>query len=120
MGIVFVSAAVILRIPSVSSEILVEAVRSRHYGIAKTLVITGANPNSKMNDDSGRSLLHLVSASGDVDMIHFLVRHGAEVDLRATFGVTPRAEAQMAHQTEAERVLVEYGAVPVPPDLHVP
>jgi ankyrin repeat protein len=104
----------------ISGPLLIEAVRSEHYAAAKLLVLLGADVDARMDDDSARSSLHLAAAAGNTDIIHFLIRHGASVDLRATFGVTPRAEAQIFHQAEAERVLVTYGAQPVPPDLHVP
>ena len=103
-----------------SSHLLIQSSLKNCTAAAKVLVILGAPVNARMPDDSRRSVLHLAAANGNVGLIRFLIQHGAAVDARATFGVTPRAEAEMAGHAEAERVLASYGAQPVPPDLHVP
>lgn len=120
--IVLVTSATLLTLSfrAASSHLLIRAALNDCTVAVKVLVILGAPVDARMDDDSRRSVLHLAAANGNVGLIHFLIQHGAVVDARATFGVTPRAEAEMAGRADAERVLASYAAQPVPPDLHVP
>ena len=120
--IVLVTSAALLTVSfrAASSHLLMRAALNNRAAAAKLLVALGAPVDAQMHDDSRRSVLHLAAANGNVGLIHFLIQHGAAVDTRATFGVTPRAEAEMAGHTDAAHVLASYGAQPVPPDLHVP
>jgi len=57
--------------------------------IAEYLLQSGASPNAISNNRSASSPLFLAIEGGDLEVIHLLVQHGANVDLADENGVTP-------------------------------
>ncbi|KAL9640372.1 MAG: hypothetical protein Q9164_000315 [Protoblastenia rupestris] len=58
----------------------------------------------------GRSALHVAAQAGNVTAIHFLLSHGAQVDLRNSEGETPLHEAAFWARPDAVRALLDAGA----------
>jgi len=63
------------------------AVFYEYKGFAKRLVEMGADVNAK--DRAGRSALHYAAASGDEEMLVFLLDKGADVNITDGYGWTP-------------------------------
>jgi ankyrin repeat protein len=64
-------------------------------------------------EDQGRSAIHVAAESGSVRAIHFLVKHGAQIEAADEEGVTPlmaAAGAGRAENSEAITYLLEKGA----------
>lgn len=56
--------------------------------------------------------LHGAAYNGNIDLMTFLIEHGADIDQAAKFGITPLWEARHNHQTAAEQLLLAHGANP--------
>ena len=88
-------------------DLVLDALRGGRPAVARLWVRLGADPN--YGTGSG-SALHIAAAAGDLEMLRFLIAHGAEVDRPAKWGVTPLHKAREYRQTEAERFLIAHGA----------
>ena len=77
------------------------AAREGHLGVAKELVLGGANPN-QVNAADGMSALTSAIINGNLDIAMFLVDHGADPNLASKTGLTPlfaTVDAQWAART---------------------
>lgn len=89
-----------------SSSALQEAIRNRHFGIAKTLI------SARAKIDAGAAAL--AGQSGDVQFLNYLQSQGAEWNLSSgnAFHATPLCAAASSGKLAAVRWLVEHGADP--------
>ena len=65
------------------------------------------------DDQEGRTVLHEAAAKGQIEVIQYLLAHGAIVDIRDTGqfgGSTPLIYAAKCAQVDAVRVLLDAGA----------
>ena len=86
-----------------------DAFRDGHTRLGRLMVHLGADPNYGSGSSSP---MHLAAARGDVELMRFLVEHGAEVDRPVKWNVSPLHEARRCRQLEAERFLLAHGADP--------
>jgi hypothetical protein len=85
------------------------AFRGGHTALGRVLVYLGADPNYCTGSNSP---MHMAAASGDVDLMQFLVDHGAKVDQPLKWNISPLHEARRYHRLEAVRFLLAHGADP--------
>ncbi|XP_025091346.1 rabankyrin-5-like isoform X2 [Pomacea canaliculata] len=80
-----------------------------HNSFAQQLIRAGSSPDA-VEPESGNSLLHLASKSGNQAAGIFLAEHGATVNHANTKGETPLHFACEAGLTELVKILLERGA----------
>jgi ankyrin repeat protein len=85
------------------------AVFKRHFDIAWTLLIYGADPNAR-DDEHGGTPLHLASTCGWVDIVNLLLDRGASVNSQDGHGKTPLHMAASSGHLDAARWLIRHGA----------
>jgi hypothetical protein len=73
----------------------------------RLLVFLGADPNFTTNSASA---MHVAAGRGDMELMQFLVQHGAAVDQPVKWDVRPLDWARKYEQTEAARFLIAHGA----------
>ena len=78
--------------------------------MAYCLVLLGTNPNTIPHGTGGA--LHGAASTGNLKLMRFLLRHGADVNATVKFGITPLWEARRKGQREAESLLLANGANP--------
>lgn len=78
--------------------------------MAYCLVLLGTNPNTIPHGTAGA--LHGAASTGNLRLMRFLMRHGADVNVTLKFGITPLWEARRKGQREAENLLIANGANP--------
>lgn len=83
------------------------AVAAGKREIAEALLEAGAKPNEEV---SGLTPLAFAASSGDVEMMRFLVAHGADVNHRSASGQTALISAILAAKIESVRTLIELKA----------
>ena len=88
---------------------MLNAFRDGHPALGRALVLLGADPNYATGSTSP---MHMAASVGDIDLMRFLVDHGAEVDRPVKWNISPLHLARKYHQVEAERFLVAHGANP--------
>jgi hypothetical protein len=86
---------------------LLNALNGGHTTRARLLIWLGTDPNFQTGHGSA---MHYAAATGDVDLMRFLVLHGADVDAPAEFGITPLYLARAKGNASAERFLIAHGA----------
>jgi ankyrin repeat protein len=86
-----------------------EAFRDGHVTLGRVLIYLGADPNYQTGSSSP---MHMAAARGDVDLMQFLVGHGAAVDVPVKWNVSPLHEARRCERLEAVRFLIAHGADP--------
>jgi len=96
---------------SVEYETLFDAANDGDIDRLEAALLPSININALEADPfQGRASLHVAAQSGNVTAIHFLLAHGAEVDLRNSEGETPLHEAAYWARPEAIRALLDAGA----------
>ena len=108
-GIIFAGIAFRFLPRDMRGDLVLDALRGGRPSLARLWVRLGADPN--YGTGSG-SALHIAAAAGDVEMMRFLIAHGAEVDRPVKWGITPLHRAREYDQREAERFLIAHGADP--------
>lgn len=89
---------------------LLNAMNGGHTTLAKALIVLGADPNFH----TGRgTAMHYAVATNDLDLMRFLVKHGANVDVPGVAGITPYQVARLKGYVQAERYLLDQGANPL-------
>ncbi|HNX36491.1 MAG TPA: ankyrin repeat domain-containing protein [Kiritimatiellia bacterium] len=78
--------------------------------MAYCLVLLGTNPNTIPHGTAGA--LHGAASTGNLKLMRFLMRHGADVNATLKFGITPLWEARRKGQRDAENLLLANGANP--------
>ncbi len=84
---------------------------------AKLLVWLGTDVNYSTGQGTA---LYGAAANGNIELMEFLVQHGATVDASAKFGQTPLWQARESKQSAAEEWLIEHGANPDTSHIHLP
>ena len=76
--------------------------------------LSNEEENKGMNipDILGRTPLHQAAAKGDLDIIKYLIKFGANVNSKTISGETPLMKAIAFYQTEGAKLLLKYGADP--------
>jgi ankyrin repeat protein len=85
--------------------------------LVKMFVENGADVNAKYEGDNnekfypkGTTPLMLASANGYLDIVEFLVKHGANLNAKGEYGSTALMLAASAGHLDVVRFLVEHGA----------
>ena len=91
------------------------AFRDGHVTLGRALIYFGADPNYRTGSTSP---MHMAAARGDIELMQFLVDHGAAVDQPVKWNISPLHEARRCQRVEAIRFLIAHGADPnrVPQD----
>lgn len=84
------------------------AIHNEHPEIAKFLIESGANVNSRMNN--GQTGLHTAAFFGDVKSVSSLLRAKADVNAKGDNGVTPLHRAAEGGDIETIKMLLASGA----------
>ena len=85
----------------------------RHIEAMRVLLEHGADVDMQMDNIFG-TLLHDASYHGPAEIVHLLLQHNANVNVKGYNGYTPLHLASLFGHTEVVRLLLEYGA-----DVHV-
>jgi ankyrin repeat protein len=88
---------------------MLDAFRSGRSAEGRLLIRLGADPNYATGSASA---MHIAASAGDIDLMRFLIAHGAEPDRPVKWRITPLHKAREYHQTEAIRFLIAHGADP--------
>ena len=110
--IIAVGIPLLFHIPLVAEfrdQMFSEAADQAEFTKARILLFLGADINYQTGSGS---VMHSAAASGRIDIMEFMYKHGAKVDAPVKFGVTPLYMAREAHQTDAEGWLLGHGANP--------
>ena len=95
---------------------IITAVRDGHIPHAlKLLDSYGTGASAAMNtpiDDSNNTLLHLACASGDTHLVLALVKRGANVNARNSYGSTALHRAASHGDPKVAAILLQHGAEP--------
>jgi ankyrin repeat protein len=96
----------------------VGAVYRKDYSALERLLATGNDINSKGQDDRTLLMHAILAEDTDVEMIRFLIEHGADVNTRDQGQEwTPLAFAARDQNVEAVRELLRAGALPESRDV---
>jgi ankyrin repeat protein len=74
----------------------------------------GADPNTRDDNQSNSTPLHIASSQGWLEVARLLLSHGANVDEKDKEGRTPFQVATSKGHVEMTKLLLEYGANPEP------
>jgi hypothetical protein len=96
---------------------MLDALGEGHTTRARLLIWLGTDADFQTG---GGSAMHYAASTGDIELMKFLLRHGASVDRPIKFGITPLYEARTSRQAEAERFLLAHGANPDTSHIKVP
>jgi Ankyrin repeats (3 copies) len=88
---------------------MLDAFRSGRSAEGRLLIWLGADPNYATGSGSA---MHLAASAGDIDLMRFLIAHGADPDRAVKWRITPLHKAREYHQIEAARFLIAHGADP--------
>jgi ankyrin repeat protein len=77
--------------------------------VVRLLLEHGADINAQ--DQSGRTLLHVASYGGALEVMRLLLEHGADVEVKGNDGMTALQEAADGGYDEVVKLLREHGAV---------
>ena len=88
---------------------LQEAAWTNNTGRAKLLVRIGTDVDFATGSGTA---LHGAASTGNIELMRFLVEHGATVDAKAKYGITPLWEARSYGRADAEQFLLAQGAHP--------
>lgn len=88
---------------------LLQAAWKNNLARVKLLVCLGTDVNYSIGAGSA---LHGAAYHGNIEMIDYLLKHGASVDQREKFDITPLWWARKNNQAEAEQLLLSHGANP--------
>ncbi len=79
--------------------------------LKKVKEIIGRDPNEiNVQDAQGFTPLHLASGKGHIEIVEFLLNHGADIELEIFNGVTPLMLAAQYVTNETIKTLLEHGA----------
>ncbi|OMJ78227.1 hypothetical protein SteCoe_21987 [Stentor coeruleus] len=87
------------------------AILSNKASGVKELLEKGFNPNYLMPNFAKRSALHAAAEFGSVEIIQILLTHGADPNVKDTYGITPAYLAASRNHFDSVLVLVDSGAL---------
>ena len=70
------------------------------------------NRGINIPDILGRTPLHQAATKGDLEIIEYLIKYGADVNAKTISGETPLMKAISFYQTDAAKLLLKFGADP--------
>lgn len=88
---------------------LIGASSEGHIGCAMMLVDRGANVNAS-SLRSGDTALHAAVEAGSINLVRFLLKHGANPSIKNFQGVSPLDLAARQNRTAISKLLRSYGA----------
>lgn len=83
---------------------------SQDSEICKLLIANGACINAQ-NDDDGETILMKVAKLGNVDLLNFLIKLGADLDIQDKDGSTALILATKAYQVDIVKMLIQRGVI---------
>ena len=86
------------------------AYRNKHIEIMRLFLENGADVDGRDYGVLRRTLLHVASVVGRIDVIHLLLRHNPDVNVRDSPAQTPLHFASQFGRTEVAQLLLKYGA----------
>jgi ankyrin repeat protein len=110
LGVVVAAFVVMTNISSSIDEptaILLDALERNNYRAAEAAISKSADVNYAI---MGRSILHQSVTDNDVNVVAFLIKHGADVNTKTKFGRTPLHEAALYGHYDIAKLLIEAGA----------
>lgn len=97
--------------PSQSDRKLFEAINDGDYAQVQQLISDGAHINDLVTEKGEHTTPLIVSISaGELEIMDFLIKNGADVNRRAESGATPLQEAALSNQPDAVVQLMKHGA----------
>jgi ankyrin repeat protein len=94
-----------------------EAAWRNNTARAKLLVQLGTDVNYTTGNGTA---LHGAAYQGNIELMTFLIQHGAIVDQRTKFNITPLWQARQSRQAAAEQLLLAHGANPDTSEVNQP
>ena len=92
-----------------AGALLIDAAKANQLSLVETALRSQADPNTSDNT-YGWTALHYAASSGNTEIIHILLKAGANINAQNEEGSTPLYSAVWARQIEAVKLLLEYGA----------
>jgi hypothetical protein len=89
--------------------LLRNAVKNRYTDVAKLLLTTGSNVNSK-NEKPTNTPLHFAVINCDIEIVEMLVARCAKIDAKNKTGLTPLHIAAQNGKVKTVKILLNYGA----------
>ncbi|EGC38511.1 hypothetical protein DICPUDRAFT_148794 [Dictyostelium purpureum] len=74
------------------------------FNIVKSLIENGGNPNLRLMDDCGESLLHVAALNGDIEMTKYLVEKGGDLNQLDCYEATPLDYAESGYQSNIQYI----------------
>ncbi len=88
------------------SECVIVAAENKSIEVLKYLLVLGANPNTQ-SIQNGKSPLHLSCEQNDIISIQYLIKHGADVNVKCFEGNTPLISACLFQSQAAIKALLQ-------------
>ena len=107
IAILIVGGTFRLQSPETRGKAMLEAFWSGHDREGRLMVFLGADPNFRTNS---ASTMHVAAGRGDMELMQFLVQHGAAVDQPVKWDVRPLDWARKYRQIEAAEFPIAHGA----------
>ena len=89
---------------------ILKAARARNFREVKRLLQAGGDVNTKYRTGDKRSVLHYAAKSGSLEIVKYLVKHGANVNCKNKWNNSVLYNAAMSGSLEIIKCLVEHGA----------
>ncbi|KAL6829146.1 ankyrin repeat-containing domain protein [Trichoderma sp. SZMC 28015] len=86
---------------------LEQALRRKNHSVAWLLCKHGASPDAVI-DETGRTLLHLATYSGDLEAVHLLIQRGASTTVQGEGGLTPLHHAVLLEREDIVTLLTSH------------
>jgi ankyrin repeat protein len=99
---------------SLGSTVITVAVRKRSVPMLQLLLGHYAKLNKKLDSASVASLPFLTGRDGNVELVRLLLDHGADINVRNRWGVSPLIRAVQDGNLEMVRLLLSYGSAATP------
>ncbi|HEV2806788.1 MAG TPA: ankyrin repeat domain-containing protein [Chthoniobacterales bacterium] len=106
-AVLLVGSAFRLQSRETRGKAMIKAFWSGHNREGQLLISLGADPNFLTNNASA---MHVAAGRGDMELMRFLIEHGAAVDQPVKWDVRPIDWARRYQQTEAVHFLIAHGA----------
>ncbi len=96
----------------IDADLLDHFVENRHLDLAELVLKKGVSPDALLSSPASTAL-HRAAASGNIEGIKFLLRHGADVNLPCWYNgsfATPLGQAVHMRNSTAVALLLDHGA----------